>query len=224
MTRLPVPNLQPPGPLSVERHWDPMGRLATQPQRLGPGVAFDSRGVTYVPEPAESGTSIRWFKPKSGGTITAADLATRTLGYGTGVVWRRDPLAPGTTFVEVTNKEFLVFNIYPFEVEPADPLWPLQAFQDEYNDYYLKADCLIPIELKTDLAPGGSATVYILKIDGTRTTHEETATDTQGFYEGIGSMEGGIVGTMEGDGDKGRCELLWDGTLKFETLSCEPPG
>ena len=78
---------------------------------------------------------------------------------------------------------------------------------------------IIPIELKTDLALFGGATVWHLDDDGLRTTTEETALDIGGFFEGVGSAETGA-----GSGDKGTCWRAGDGRLKFLTLSCDPPG
>jgi len=72
-------------------------------------------------------------------------------------------------------------------------------------------DKLYPIELKTTLALFGTATVILLDDAGAQTAEEETAKDILGFYEGVA-------------GDKGWCERLRDGQLKFVALSCEPPG
>lgn len=80
---------------------------------------------------------------------------------------------------------------------------------------------MIPIELKDDLALFGSATVYHLDDAGLRTTTEEEATDILGFYEGVGADDSG---SGDDAGDKGWCERLTDGKLKFVALSCEPPG
>ena len=78
---------------------------------------------------------------------------------------------------------------------------------------------IVPIELKTDLAKFGGATVWHLDDDGLRTTTEETALDILGYYEGVGSDESGSP-----DGDKGACWRAADGRLKFLVLSCDPPG
>ena len=78
----------------------------------------------------------------------------------------------------------------------------------------------IPIELKTDLAKFGTATIYHLTDAGVRTATEETARDIVGYYEGVGSAGSGV----DDEGDKGWCERLSDGELKFVALSCDPPG